>query len=204
MYRKYVYERVTWYDFRDIREDEAVEVGSLYALEPGVIKTITNISTKNKVTKFDNCIVVSMDVPCSIDTGVNKKIAKKPVHFVLGDGFLITVRFDDVRGFKDMKKEYEHNRTPESINSSLYMFAALLSQVYEHMHHDISKQLPVIAVEHSDYAHKKYLIDYSRMIQRHESVIEAFRAVAVSFFDDDETNRNLDQIINEVILLFLF
>ncbi len=195
MYRKYVYQEVTWFDFREISKSEAIEVCSLYGLAEKVIKLILNTSVRHGVVRFDNCVLASMELPCTINTKNKKKIEKKPIHFVIGEGFLITVRFDEVRGLKDSKKSLEVSST-HAVRSTL-VFAYILTRIYEHINHDLADRLPLIAAGHNSYAYKKYLIDYNRTLIKHEQVLEALRAVAVRFFTDPELDENLEKIMNK-------
>ena len=194
MYRKYVYPEVTWCDFRSIVTEEAVEVGSLYNLEDRAIKLMVSVSVRHEVEVFSNCLVVSLMVPCTLQTDEKKRINKKPAHFVLGKDFLLTVRFDDIRGFKDTKKELEKETTVP--RNTVDLFVQLLNTMYQHLHRDLLEHLPAIASGHHRYAHKKYLIDYTRMVRKHQGVLATFVSTAKEFFSDLDIESSLQEIGN--------
>lgn len=193
MYRKYVHKGVTWYDFREINQDEAREVCSLYDLDSTLVKKILNVSTKDSATKYQNCILISLEIPCSLNTRDSQTIDKKPVHFVMGKDFLITVRFDDVRGFRELKKELPGDEEP--VTQSLVILARLLLKVYEYMYHDLADELGKIAQEQGYHSYKKYLIEYRRTVARHEQVMETFRSVATHLYSDPLTTEALKPIV---------
>ena len=169
MYRKYVHQQTTWYDFRRISKSEAIEVCKLYSIEQEAIKTILNTSLRHGVVEYNTYIVASLGVPCTMGTFGKKRVRVKPLHVILGKEFLITVRFDDIRGFKEVKKSLETDEA--RLNSAAELLQDLLVNMYKHIHRDISNRMNGFVSNAGNGALKKYTADYVRVLKTLDHIV---------------------------------
>ncbi len=197
MYRKYVYSGTTWFDVVSADTEELLEISAIYDLEKDIVRKIANDNNDTGVLVYKNCIYISLFVPCIEDFEQKNVITHKRVSFVLGSDFVITVRFGDVRGFKQAKKILKKQPVqPDTF--SLFFLQTILGSIYQHIKQDIIYEIPILSrFEPSDHETHKMLQQYQDAMINHEQVFSVFSAIALEFFANLQSSDSLQQIMDE-------
>ncbi len=210
MFRKYIYHDVTWYDFKNPRVEELLDVASHYNFNKDIVKKFLTTQTKSEALIHGGVIYLSLFFPCDLDKS-ESQIKKKQVRFIIGADFIFTARSDDIRGFYDLKKKIKNNKT-SVIDSETPMTTAplieLLQEVYNHIGNDLeglhkslvftekhilsSKDIS----KHAVYGMNKKTKDFHKILETQQEVWIAFDGLCKEFFKNTKTNASLHMVMD--------
>ncbi len=210
MFRKYIYHDVTWYDFKNPRVDEFLDVATQYNFDKSIVKKFLTTQASPETMLHNGVIFLSLFFPCDLEKN-DTQIKKKQIRFLIGDNFIFTARSDDIRGFYDLKKRIKHTKTNAVTKqaTSAAPLVELLQEVYKHIGDDLEglhkslvfTQKHILASKDISknvvYGMNKKTKDFHRILETQSEVWIAFDGLCREFFKDIQTTESLSRIIEE-------
>ena len=211
MFRKYIYHDITWYDFKNPRVEEVLEVASPYNFDKTIVRKFLATQANSEAIIHGDVIFLSLFFPCDLDKS-ESQVKKKQVRFIIGSDFIFTARSDDIRGFYDLKKKIKGTKT-NALNTATPLTTAplieLLQEVYKHIGDDLERlhKSLVFTKKHilsskdvskgEVYGMNKKSTDFHRILETQEEVWIAFDGLCKEFFSNTQTTESLDMIMKD-------
>jgi len=202
MFRKYVYNKITWLDFKHPHSSEIKEASQAYKIPDEIIKSFLTKNSDVEAYISGDYIFLSLPFPTLIkDSKTLTHVAGKTyIRFIIGKSFIITGREINSVAFRYASKRI---RRPEKTNalegtvasSSLEPMRVILSKMYEEIGNDLEKaQSHMIEASLIDPEHHKH---YKDILAEQHKIWEAFDFLCKEFFINPETVAPLEKIMKK-------
>lgn len=210
MFRKYVYHDITWYDFKNPRVEEFLDVAHNYEFDKSIIKKFITTQQNTEAFVHGDIIFLSLFFPCNLNEE-KKSIQKKQVRFIIGKDYIFTARAEDIRGFYDLKKKIKVSKT-SPLNpqpNPTAPLTELLQEVYRHIGDDLealSKSLSYAErhilnqkdiSKNAVYQINKKTQDLHNILETQETVWKVFDGLCKEFFEDIYTDDTLSLVMSD-------
>lgn len=198
MITRHTYGKVTWLDIDKPTREDTNALLSEFNLHPILCNDLLSPSLRQKVDKYDDCIYLVLHFPVPHH---DREHTIHEIDFVIGQDYIITVRYDALDPLHHFSKAFEVNsilgETDEK-NHAGYFLYYMLKKLYDSTSIALSligERLSI--VEDGIFSGNEYrmvkdlsviqrdVLLYHRSLRNHKSILHTFQENAIKFFGDE-------------------
>src|ERR1035437_10915108 len=132
MINRFKYNDTVWIDLNQPTEKEAQDVINEFSINPFIMNDLMSPSIKSRVEMHEKHLFLILHFPVFKHSHSGE--SKQEVDFVIGDKFLMTVRYDTVDPIEKFQKKVEVDnilhRTVFDHGSSGALFFEIIKEIY--------------------------------------------------------------------------
>lgn len=200
MITRHSYGKITWLDIDRPTREETNQIREEFNLHPILCDEILAPSLRQKVDKYENCIYLILHFP------VPHRDRDHTIHevdFVIGQDYIITVRYDALDPLHHFAKAFQATTILEkdkSTDHAGYFLFYMLKKLYESTSIALSligERLSIVEegiftgreynmVKELSIIHRDVLL-YHRSLRHHRGMLHTFQEASIKFFGDEYT-----------------
>ncbi|MFP4022483.1 MAG: magnesium transporter CorA family protein [Candidatus Paceibacterota bacterium] len=134
------YQGTTWVDICQPKYGEIKDLVKEFELDPFTVTELTNQSLKQKVELHSNAIFIVLYVPTFKNRVGSKETVVQEIDFLIGNGFIITIRHDHIDAIVRAKKILEVNSALNKNhleNETLFVFFEIFKEIYNSLTNEV-------------------------------------------------------------------
>ncbi len=193
------YKKLTWIDCERPTRDEITSLMEEYNIDPLVAEELLSPTRKPRIERYAQHLFLILHFPALRHTHRYEQTLQE-IDFVIGNTFLITVRYDAVDAIEKFAQVFETNVILEQSpigDTAGYLFYFLIKKLYHSLEHELEYiDSGLEGVEGRIFAGKERamvaelslvgrdLADISKAVGYHEEVLASLERFGVVFFGE--------------------
>ncbi len=194
MIHRHSYKEFTWIDLESPRSEEVRKIMDEFNITPHVANELLLPSMKPHVDVHDDYLYLVLHFPARKHTHQSQE---QEVDFIIGNRFLITVRYEQIDTFHKFEKVFDINAELDNSNleeDAISVFLSLTRKMYRSVEHEIDQirdDLEDIEEDIFEGHEREMVISLSRVgrdilnfkqaLDPHQEVLKSLEVVAPEF-----------------------
>ena len=193
---------LTWIDLENPTADETLHISEEFGIPSLVSHELIDHTVRSKVDLYNDFLYLVLHFPI---IGTNVPVATEhEVNFIIGENFLVTVRYEKIEALHSFAKLFENNALANQTSMTshrTFLFMQLTKLLYHNCFHqlegltkDLKKiESTIFATKHpssvvrelSKISHQ--LLDFKQSVRFHGEVLSSYLSASKRLFGDEYT-----------------
>jgi len=188
--------KVTWVDIKNPDAKEIAKLQKEHKIHPLIAQELIKTTFRSKIDAYHNMFYVVLHFP--IYDAEKRTSTSREIDFIIGKNFLISVRYEDIKGFSELSESCNEN---SALCKQLldqhpgYLFYAIISRLYENTLNDLDRiQKKIDLIEDKIFQGRekemvpilslttREVLDIRRILKPQESVLQSLERADSKFF----------------------
>lgn len=200
MISRYTYHDVTWVDIESPTKEEIVHVMEEFSVPELIGEEMISSTLRSKVELYDNLVYVILHFPTT-KTKDGARTGEQEIDFIIGENFLITVRYetiDPVHGFSKLFETTSMLRQEKMASHGGYIFVQMMKELYKTSLTELDEITKIVKeIEYSIFngqeesmvkkiSHtSRKLLDFKQAVRFHRDILHSYEVASTRLFGQE-------------------